>query len=286
MFILISCACGKQLRVKDDLAGKRVKCPRCAAVVAVSLPARARPEPPRAAQDAAARAARPATAVANQRHQASPTFWAKPHALGGMVFALSAEGILTADINDEDDFTRARQALEHGAPVEEVLEKPDKAIPYEHVRKVESNLHHRFVDVTWQGPDNKATTETNLLLPDKDARDQTMDSLQHRLRWKRQIIQHNRLQAAWPPVVIIGFFGFVTFCMVMAARHPEGDSGGTKFVRTNWLGAIFVWVFNIFGPVGVALIGAPFVPAGVVWLVMRMMRPPIMLTLTPQKRRE
>ena len=49
------------------------------------------------------------------------------------------------------------------------------------------------------------------------------------------------------------------------------------------LGAIFAWVFNIFGPVGAALLGTPFVLAGVVWLVMRMINPPIMLTLNPRR---
>src|SRR5690349_15534846 len=35
MPILVACKCGKKLRVKDELAGKRVKCPGCAQVVTV-----------------------------------------------------------------------------------------------------------------------------------------------------------------------------------------------------------------------------------------------------------
>jgi hypothetical protein len=35
MPITFNCACGKTLRVKDELAGKRVKCPACDAVAAV-----------------------------------------------------------------------------------------------------------------------------------------------------------------------------------------------------------------------------------------------------------
>lgn len=42
MPITLNCACGKSLRVPDSAAGKRAKCPACAAVLAVPVP----PEPP------------------------------------------------------------------------------------------------------------------------------------------------------------------------------------------------------------------------------------------------
>jgi hypothetical protein len=40
--ITLNCPCGKMLRVPDDSAGKRAKCPACSAVVAIPLP----PPPP------------------------------------------------------------------------------------------------------------------------------------------------------------------------------------------------------------------------------------------------
>ena len=42
MPITFNCPCGKTLRVPDDSAGKRAKCPACSAVVAIPLP----PPPP------------------------------------------------------------------------------------------------------------------------------------------------------------------------------------------------------------------------------------------------
>src|SRR5206468_3474856 len=45
MAISVSCDCGKQLRVKDDLAGKKIRCPECQAVLRVG-PAPAMPPPP------------------------------------------------------------------------------------------------------------------------------------------------------------------------------------------------------------------------------------------------
>lgn len=38
MPIPLSCACGRSMRVKDELAGRRVKCPECGEVLAVPKP--------------------------------------------------------------------------------------------------------------------------------------------------------------------------------------------------------------------------------------------------------
>jgi hypothetical protein len=286
MPIVVACSCGKQLRVKDELAGKRIKCPACTAVVAIPLPARGAPAASRPAPAGAGNHPRPVSRRPDGEREPAAAYWADPHALGGKIFALGEEALLVADVGDEDDFKQVREALEGGSPVEEVLTKPDNVIPYEEMHKVESNLHHSFIDVTWQAPEDKETTETNLLCGSKEARDEMMAALERRLGWKRQVIEYSRLRASWQPLVVIGIFGFITVCMVLAALHPESDQGGTKVVRTNWIGAIFVWVFNIFGPVGVALLGTPFVLAGVIWLVMRMIRPPLMLTLAPRRRGE
>ena len=42
MPISISCDCGRSLRVKDDLAGRKIRCPECAAVVVVPAAVRVR----------------------------------------------------------------------------------------------------------------------------------------------------------------------------------------------------------------------------------------------------
>ena len=38
MAITLPCSCGKKLKMKDELAGKRIKCPACAAVLTVPEP--------------------------------------------------------------------------------------------------------------------------------------------------------------------------------------------------------------------------------------------------------
>jgi hypothetical protein len=265
--IIVSCSCGKRLRVKDELAGKRIKCVGCGKTLAVPAPAEAEPEAP-------------------EPEGKEPFFWADLHALGGKIFALSPEAFYLADLK-EKQFQRAKAALAKGSPVEEVLDGAEIVIPYDRIRKVESNLQLSFLDFTWEEKPDADPTETNVLCPDKDSRDEILAGLRGRLGpgWDRKVVYYSRLRASWPPLVVIGFFGFITFCFVMAARDPGQGDGQSKTVRTNWLGAIFVWVLNLFGPVGAGLLGGLFILAGVAWLVARMVKPPVVLTLTPHVRK-
>jgi len=275
MSIIVPCSCGKKLRIKDQLAGKRIKCPGCG--TALSAPAVMNEEPEAPSHELAGTGAKAKDAC---KHEGEPFFWGDPNAVGGQIIALSDDCLYMAEL-DEKEFKRAQAALGKRAPVGEVLDEAKVIIPFDLMHQVQSNLHHRFIDVTWQGRKEKEKTETNLLCADQDARDAILDALQGRLGWRRQVVEYTRLRAVWPPLVLIVLMGFITLCGVLAASHPETD-GGTKVVRTNWLGAIFAWTFNFFGPVGMALLGTPFMLGGVIWLVMRLINPPLMLTLTPR----
>lgn len=46
MPIVIQCSCGKQLRVGDDLAGKKVRCPACKEVLTAESAPAVEEEPP------------------------------------------------------------------------------------------------------------------------------------------------------------------------------------------------------------------------------------------------
>jgi hypothetical protein len=282
MAILLSCRCGKKLRIKDELAGKRIKCSGCDEILIAPAPPEEEMEVQVVEPTRVKPAARPPAPEPDEEPEAEPSYWVDPTALGGEIIALADEALLVASLK-EKEFKRAKAALKKGEPADEVLAKPKTEIPYDRMKKVESNLHHRFIDVTWQDPEKKEETQTNLLCASPEDRDEIMKALHRRLGWKREVVEFSRLRAAWGPLVVIGVFGFITVCFTLAAANESKESSGTKVVRTNWLGAIFAWVFNIFGPVGAALLGTPFVLAGVVWLVMRMINPPIMLTLNPRR---
>ena len=62
MAIKVACSCGKKLEVKDELAGRRGKCPACGKIL--MIPAAAAPKLPVAAPPHSVAAAQPAAASA------------------------------------------------------------------------------------------------------------------------------------------------------------------------------------------------------------------------------
>ncbi len=303
MPILLSCGCGKKLRVKDELAGKRVKCPDCAKVLLV--PAAELPEPDEEILEVAAPARQAApsrkgppplevneTPQRRARAADSPTsFWVN----SGELLALSDAALCLASLDDEK-MQAAQEALARGDSAETVLGDSATVIPFDGMKKVESNLHNKSIQVWWRTSGAFSDDDKVIDCADKESRDEIMKALRGRLgpNWKREVIEYSRLRASLEPLLIIGVFGFATFCFYMAGAHPEDDKsgGGTKTVRTNFIGVIFVWVYNLLGPIGVVVLGGSIVALGVAWLVARLLKPPIMLTLTPspdpprRKRRE
>jgi hypothetical protein len=294
MPILVSCPCGKHVRVKDELGGKRIKCPACAGVVQVpvagesqlAVPAedRVRPTaaPPRPKSDRA-RSEPEHGAAPPELPRADPgprCFWQR----AGDLLAVSDDALLLASLDDKE-MRKAKAALSAGDAPETVLGDSATVIPFRHIKKIQSDLHEESIEVKWRAPDASEDAEKTIACADKETRDEIMASLRERLGpdWKHQVNEYSRLRASLEPLMIIGVFGFLTFCFYMAGAHPEDDksSGGTKTVRTNIIGVIFAWVYNLLGPIAVAVLGGLFVALGVAWLVLRLIRPPIMLTLTP-----
>jgi DNA-directed RNA polymerase subunit RPC12/RpoP len=282
MPILVSCPCGKQLRAKDEMAGKRVKCPGCGSPVVVAAVIEEVPEL-REVEPSEPAGRRPKVDDRSERAE-TPSWRVSPNLAGAQVFALSDDALFVADL-DKEALGKAKKALAKGVPAEDALDETATVIPFDQMQKVQSNLNGLLVEVFWEPEEGGEKKEANLFCADKDSRDELMESLEERLGWKREVIEVGRLSASLAPLAVIGIFGFITFCFVMAATQPDSSGGGSKVVRTNFLGLIFVWIYNIFGPIGVVLLGSPFVIGGIVWLVMRLRKPPIMLTLTPRRRR-
>jgi hypothetical protein len=200
------------------------------------------------------------------------------------VLALSEDAIYLANL-DEKEMRRASKALRAGEPVEEVLEEPKKVIPFAFLKKVESNRYPEVVSIAWRGPDDSEDSDETIVCANKEDRDAFFKALLRQLDpdWKREVIEFSRLKASIAPLIVLGFCGFVTFCFYMAGTHPESDRRGGRVVRTNIIGVIVAWIYNLFGPWGVVIVGGFFIALGLAWLAARLHRPPIMLTLLPRE---
>jgi hypothetical protein len=270
--ILVCCTCGKKLRVKDESAGKRVRCPGCGGIVSVppSLPAEVEPSTPQG---------EPASAGDQE-----PFFWTDSTGFGVEMIALSDEALHIASLN-EAELKEAKAGFQNGMTVEEVLKEAKLVVPFAQMRRVSSNLHHRVVDVYWKDPGDKEEKDKNLILTDKQSRDELLEGLRQRLGdgWKRQVKQFTRLRAAWAPLAVILLFGAIGVCVALAHFFPDPNpSTGPR--RIPWFVSIFVWLHGIIGWLGVALIFGTFTLMGVIWFIMRMRKPPLMYTLTRNKK--
>ena len=97
MPISFTCTCGKLLRVKDELAGRRVKCPACAAATTVPKP----PAPAEAEFEVVEDEPAPAPAPAKARAKKADT--AGFHFAGGNDEKPRAKGISRVDEDDEEE---------------------------------------------------------------------------------------------------------------------------------------------------------------------------------------
>ena len=115
MPLLIECACGKKLKVPDELAGKKLKCPGCAKVLTAAAP---RPSPPPVPLDDVeeetavtvpkppppAWAGKPKRKPVDEEdddddeENASVPFWLFPGTLSTEVMALAPDGIWFASL--------------------------------------------------------------------------------------------------------------------------------------------------------------------------------------------
>src|SRR5688572_22394864 len=89
MTIKVACRCRAQLKVKDELAGRRVKCPKCGEVLIVP-----RPEPVPTAKAIAISAATPPAQVESHVVAPEPTPPAKKQACPSCQAALPPDAVL------------------------------------------------------------------------------------------------------------------------------------------------------------------------------------------------
>jgi hypothetical protein len=142
MSIELSCSCGKKLKVRDDLAGKRVKCPACQGVIAVPQPEEEEPPVLEAAP-----AEEPDETEASDNSRRSEPFWTDPKGFENLV-ALSDDAIYVAAL-DEDKLKQARKRSRPAGPVHRCC-RATAAPPSCWTMSARWRVTSTSVDVTWR----------------------------------------------------------------------------------------------------------------------------------------
>lgn len=314
MAIVVPCSCGKQLRTKEEFAGKRIKCPSCGKVLTVPKPhpepeeeppmvEAVEEEPPVNTKSAPRKApqvepagddaddTQPAPKSKKKKRRArggDDPYWVNPNS-GDTLVALTADAIYIASLS-RDDLKETEQSLDDGEqPVYEVLKGAKTIISLADIQQVDSNLHHAFIDINSKSESDWEAIDTNIHCHDRQTRDEIMAALYERLGegWKREEVEYSRFKASLAPLGVTAVFAFVCFCMFMAAIGEDEGSGRTRVVRVRGgLQALFYACLKFLGPIPTLLLGLVFVSGGLVWLGFRLHTPPIMLTLKPRKKKK
>jgi hypothetical protein len=243
MPIEVRCKCGKRLRARDEIAGRRVKCPACGAAVRVP------------AAEAESAPAAPARRGCPTRNDADVEVWTGPAVVIPSLVAVSTEALCLATTLTSGKAVEIRKRLELGQAPKSVLGIGSKIIPLGDVlgASLESQRGNIVLRHTEYSGEFRAEVDPeNIQFSDKKAALEFIEALRRNLGpgWVTRREQQGRFGAALKPAVGGCFSLLLTLVMLFSGPFP------------NWqVGCFFVFVVLVFlacmAVLGVYLVDPP-----------------------------
>jgi hypothetical protein len=197
MPILVTCPCGKQLSARDDLAGKKVKCPGCGGVV--GIPAAAGPTPVAIVEAVTDRPAPPPAPVvldaivvdddrAPRREPARPAadpgrplLWNTAQPQGNVIVVTA--GAVYVDTLRGKLVPKVEAGLEEGQAPADLLSRSHQKIPLRQLTRVRYKYSEKVpraqAELTYD--DGRRERRKALVFQNSEQRDQFVDELLTRL---------------------------------------------------------------------------------------------------------
>ena len=295
---LVTCSCGKKLNVRDELVGKKVKCPACGGILEVAAalvaeevpeveetpPARKPPPVP-----GTTRSAPPPRAKDEPRPTAEEDRPAAKNDLGvfrctgggqSRLLCLTDEGAFFADA-DKKTIKRIEAGLADGESPPDAFGDDPAFIPWGTVTKIDSNLKQDNFQIKFK---HASDDDASQLFRFEDKRDRTdalkwmRDHLAPAFTYKRREL--TRLQATYSPLITIGILVLVFGFLVWLAWGLQQPHGGGR-VR-GIVGIIIAYTVGWLGPLWTGVLGGVCILGCVAWMAVRIADPPIEVTITPQ----
>lgn len=201
--------------------------------------------------------------------------------LGDLIY-LGNENLIV-DSPDTDDTPKIREALLSGQSPASILSSDALNIPLHAVTRIVTDRHDEDIEISYKdGSDEKDKT---LRLASPEKRDEVFAAL--KLVYGDRFEEHeevlSRPQALVNPVLSLTIFAALTWLFANAARliraaeevEISGSRRGAK--------AIFAWVLDFLGPIGVSVIGGLICLICVLAIYNAAKQPPVMVTLQAGK---
>jgi hypothetical protein len=282
------------MKVRDELAGKKVKCPGCGGVLVVSqgneeltevTPKKAKAAPPPLPErDEAPRKKTREVAEEEKKpvRKAYPYWRCKSGSPFGLL-ALADDGFYFGKFDKEKHIAFAEEELSEGEPPEQALGDNVVPVPLEVITLIECNKHHSSLTVHFAGGEETVTED--FVFEERKDRDRALKALRERLEpeWEYIREDYTPLKATVAPLVTIGILLVVTGGLAWLAHWLSSWTGSARVPA--W--AAFLYHAMMFlGPLGIIVVGGVLILPCVWWLVVRVMKPPIMVRLTPPPKKE
>jgi hypothetical protein len=189
--------------------------------------------------------------------------------------------VLCLAIVPADDLEKTAAALADGSDV------VAQNIPLARIAQLQGDEGDRDLSITYKQGEGK-TDSVTITLADRAKRDELLDALRHRLgpTWTCDRQRVGRLSASWWPLGVTAGIAFVTWIMYAEAQQiaagkqlkPVGGRAKTKLISQ-----VMHWVEGLIGATGVLILGGVLASLGIVWLVYAVARPPVRVTVRPDK---
>jgi hypothetical protein len=310
MPLVFECACGKKMKVRDELAGKKVKCPGCGKAVMAPEPEPMVVEPVGEEMMAGEPPIVAASSTAVQVGEAppgsegvAPTWETKkksdqstkkrdeeeddaekpvPHWVFGGTFssevmALGNEGIWFASFKG-DELKKVTRLLKNGAPPANVLGKKAYYIPWQTISSIYCNRKLKGFTIAHS---NQGELASKVLTPaDHAERDEIFKAIEKFMRpdWSRKTVKHTPMSAMALPILSLVITGVITIGVAILSIFIGGDWEGRG--RGAAVAALLN-LLNWMGPIGTCGVGVLIGACMMLWMLVRILNPPIEVTLAP-----
>ncbi len=296
MSIQFGCQCGQTLTVRDEFAGKQIRCPQCQTVLMVpdvpgapsltdapsdSAPIAGLPpvQPPGAPVPQPSAPASSGAEHIDVAHLPPVQAWSYAKASDFTLIALTRDALWVADKN-EVDLPNFTQYLNGGGDPTAIFAERGLRIGLETLHMVEADKHGIAVEVQYQLGDRRAMS--HLDFASQADRNVFFSSMQARLghAFEIETEQVPAWKAGLKPLAYTLLFGFITLMFYLGSKQliageTEAQIRGSRKV----LKLIAYWIVDFLGPNGVLIVGSLLVIAGVIWFVMRAQTPPLLVRL-------
>jgi hypothetical protein len=306
MSLLIECACGKKLNVRAELAGKKVKCPGCGNVVIAPAPL---PDEPQiqleVVEETAVQTPTPPPVWTEKKKKPAPpniededeekdkadddeddadaedfTHWLFPGTFSTEIMVLSREGIWFDNIKG-DGIKKVPRQLKKGTHPSHVLGPKAICIEWGAIKSIYSNKKLRAFTIHFTAGED---TSKSLTPTDCEMRNEIFKTISRRLApsWEMTTHKHTPITATFLPLGFIVLDIAVTIGLAILSTQIGGDWRGTGrgaglaglLNMLHWMGPLWTGVAGVF----VAMLIA-------IWLLVRVMAPPIEMNIRPAPER-